>query len=156
MSEIQTTVLGVVRRRGEYLVQRLTDPSEGAFYRPIGGGIEFRETSEDALEREFREELGVSVSAGPVVGTMENLFTWDGEPEHELVVLRKAEFADESLYERDRFDGIDAGGTVEYEATWHTLDELAAATEPLYPAGLGAILRGEAGNGRGHVVGSRD
>ncbi|PSP55308.1 NUDIX hydrolase [Halobacteriales archaeon QS_1_67_19] len=156
MSEIQTTVLGVVRRDEESLVQRLIDPGGGSFYRPIGGGIEFRETSAEALEREFREELGARVSAGPVVGTMENLFAWDGTAEHELVVLRTAAFVDESLYDRDRFDGVDAGGDVEYEATWHTLAELAAASEPLYPAGLAELLRGETGAGRGHVVSPRE
>lgn len=152
MSDIKTTVLGVVRREEEYLVQRLTDPSGEEFHRFIGGGVEFGETSDEALEREFREELDLGIAAGPVVGTMENLFTWNNETQHEVVVLREAEFADESLYDRERFDGIDAGGTVEYEAEWHSLDELTAAQEPLYPEGIARLLRGELGGARGHVV----
>lgn len=94
----------------------------------------------------------MTVSAGPTVGTIENRFSWNGEPAHELVVLREAEFADESSYERDQFSGIDAGGTVEYEATWRTLEELATAPEPLYPEGIDRLVRGERGTGHGHVT----
>lgn len=156
VSQIRTTVLGIVRRDDEYLVQRLTAPDEGDFHRPIGGGVEFGETSGEALEREFREELDVAVSAGPTVGTVENLFTWDGEQQHEVVIARAAEFEDDALYDRDRFDGIDDGGAVEYEATWRTLRDLRAAPEPLYPEKLPGLLEGEAGTGRGHLSGSRE
>lgn len=152
MTDLSVTVLGIVRRDDEFLVQRLTDPGDGPFYRPIGGGVEFRETSGQALEREFREELDVAVEAGPTLGTLENLFTWNGEPRHELVVCRAAEFADVTLYERERFEGVDAGGAVEYEATWRALDDLAAGDEPFYPEGLMKLLRGDAGAGHGHAV----
>lgn len=154
MSDIRTTVLGVVRRDGELLVQRLVDPAGGPFYRPIGGGVEFGETSAEALEREFREELDVAVTAGPPIGTVENRFTWDERAAHELVVLREAAFVDETLYDRERFHGQDAGGTVEYEATWRTLADLGAAGEPLYPEGLDDLLHGEAGDGHGHLDGA--
>lgn len=151
MVDIGVTVLGVLRRDDAYLVQRLTDPAGEAFYRPIGGGMAFGEPSADALEREFREELGVEVVAGPPVGTIENRFTWDGEPDHEVVILREAAFVDGSLYERDRFHGIDAGGAVEYEATWRSLEELVAGPEPFYPEGIARLLDGNGGEGNGHV-----
>ena len=35
------------------LVSEMTDPIEGTFYRPPGGGIEFGETSEEAARREL-------------------------------------------------------------------------------------------------------
>lgn len=152
MSKVGITVLGILRRADELLVQQLTDPAAETFHRPIGGGVEFGEPSDVALEREFTEELGVAIDAGPTVATMENRFSWNGEPAHELVIVREAEFVDESLYDRERFDGVDAGGTVEYEATWKTLDALAAAPEPLYPEPLAAVLREERGEGTGHVT----
>ncbi|MFC4408115.1 NUDIX hydrolase [Haloarchaeobius iranensis] len=151
MPPIQTTVLGILERDGEYLLQRLTDPGEGAFYRPIGGGIEFGEESGAALEREFREELDVEITAGPTLGTIENRFSWDGEPDHELVVLRAAEFADESLYERETFSGVDNGGAVEYDAGWFDLESVQDGPEPLYPEGLVTLLDGD-GDGAGHVA----
>lgn len=151
MSEIQTTVLGIVSRDGEYLFQRLVDPGSDAFYRPIGGGIEFGETSAEALAREFREELDVEIDVGQPVGTMENRFTWDGDAAHEIVICRDASFVDDSLYERERFEGVDAGGAVEYEATWRGLDDFADDPEPLYPEGLAELLRTRRGAGYGHV-----
>lgn len=152
MSNVGITVLGILRRGDELLVQQLTDPAAETFHRPIGGGVEFGEPSDVALEREFLEELGVGIDAGPTVATMENRFSWDGEPAHELVIVREAEFVDESMYDRERFDGVDAGGTVEYEATWKALDALAAPPEPLYPEPLAAVLREESGEGTGHVT----
>lgn len=151
MSDIRVTVLGILQRQDEYLVQRLTEPGVGAFYRPIGGGVKFDERSADALEREFLEELGYHVTAGPTVGTLENQFEWRGEPAHELLIVRKATFDDGSLYDRERFDGTDAGGAVEYEATWQRLDRLVAASEPFYPTALPELLRGDRGTGNGHV-----
>jgi len=151
MSDIGVTVLGIVRREEAYLFQRLTDPSAETFYRPIGGGVQFGESTEEALEREFDEELGVSVSAGPVVGTVENRFTWNGDPAHEIVILRAASFVDDALYERSSFDGVDAGGAVEYEATWETVEDIVAGARPLYPEGLARLLRTGDGEGNGHV-----
>jgi len=151
MPPIQTKVLGVLERDGEHLLQRLTDPGEGAFYRPIGGSIEFGEESGEALEREFREELDVEITAGPTLGTIENRFSWEGEPDHELVVLRAAEFADESLYEREAFSGVDAGGAIEYDAGWFDLGTVQDGPEPLYPGGLRRLLDGD-GDGAGHVA----
>jgi len=150
MQGIRTTVLGVVRRDEEYLVQRLPDANDDPFHRPIGGGVEFGESSGEALEREFREELDAVIAAGPTVGTVENRFTWGGERKHEVVILRTAAFEDDALYDRDQFAGTDDGG-IGYEATWHTLAALRSAPEPLYPDGLGELLADDAGTGRGHL-----
>lgn len=151
MHGIRTTVLGIVRRDEEYLVQRLTDAGGDPFHRPIGGGVEFGESSGRALEREFREELDVAVSAGSTLGTIENRFAWGGERKHEVVIVRTAAFEDDALSGREQFEGVDDGG-IEYEATWHTLDALRDAPAPLYPDGLVGLLRGEAGVGRGHLA----
>ncbi|WP_247730415.1 NUDIX hydrolase [Halovivax limisalsi] len=151
MSDIQCKVLGLVRRDDEYLVQHLTDPGASGFYRPIGGGVEFGESSDEALAREFREELGIDLEVGQPVGTIENRFTWNGDADHEFVICRNATFVDDALYDRERFDGIDDGGRIEYEATWRTLDDLADGPEPLYPEGLEGLLRGHLGDGVGHV-----
>ena len=112
MPAIRANVLGALRRPDthEFLVQRLPLPGEPITARRfIGGGIEFGETSDDALEREFREELGVAVEAGPVVGTVENVYVWAGDPEHEFTVIREARFADRSLYDRETFRGVEDG-----------------------------------------------
>jgi ADP-ribose pyrophosphatase YjhB (NUDIX family) len=146
-------VLGILKRQNEYLVERIVDPSGTPFYRPIGGGVEFGEASGAALVREFQEELGVGITVTGAVGTIENRFEWDEEPQHELIVLQHAEFDDDSLYERSQFSVREEDGS-EREATWRTLDELRSSPEPLYPEEIAGLLRGRTGVGGGHVESS--
>lgn len=153
MSDIRAQVLGAPCRpdTGEFLVQRLSG-EETEFHRFVGGGIHRGERSSDAVEREFREELAVEVSAGPVLCTVENLFTDDGTHQHELVVVRDVAFEEPALYDRERFQGVDAGGDVEYEAYWRSLSTLESAEEPFYPAGIESVLAEANGQGVGHLV----
>jgi len=153
MSDIRGVALAALQHRdtGAYLVQRLPGTDDTHFHRFIGGGIEAGELSGAALEREFREELGVDIEAGPAVCTVENLFAFDGESHHELAVVREATFADGSLYDRDRFRGVDGapthdgasrgeGDRIEYEAYWRTIADLRAADAPFFPAGVADAL----------------
>ncbi len=55
--------------------------------RPPGGEVEFGERAEDAVRREFREELGADVSVLGQIGVMENLFLHEGARGHEVVFL---------------------------------------------------------------------
>ncbi|WP_313692196.1 NUDIX domain-containing protein [Halorarum halobium] len=156
MSSVRATVLGALRRPGtdEYLVQTLEMPPELTDARRfVGGGIEFGETSDDALEREFREELGVDVAAGPVVGTVENVYRWNDRAGHDLVVVREARFADDSLYGTDSFHGIDDGGSFEYDTEWRTVESLLDAPEPFFPRGVADLF---APDGVDHLVSEGD
>ena len=42
----------------------------------MGGGIEFLEKSEDALKREFKEELNIDIKVGKFLGISENIFNY--------------------------------------------------------------------------------
>ena len=54
--EIRPIVLGVAIKDGKLLVSEAYDSvKNNYFYRCLGGGIEFQETSIDALKREFKE-----------------------------------------------------------------------------------------------------
>lgn len=67
MTPVRTAVKGLVARDGEYLFLEQDTGDEHAWVLP-GGGVEFGETFEDALEREIREETSLSVDVGDVVG----------------------------------------------------------------------------------------
>ncbi|PSQ06773.1 hypothetical protein BRC97_05765 [Halobacteriales archaeon QS_6_71_20] len=153
MPDIRGVALGAVARpdTDEYLVQRLPGTDDTHFHRFIGGGIHPGEPSDTALEREFREELGVAVEAGPTVCTVENLFEWDGDARHEFAVVREATFADGALYDRERFAGVEGDGDdpFEYEAYWRTLPELRAAEAPFFPASVADAV---ASDGHVHLV----
>ena len=49
---------GVIIENDKMLLQKRSDDGTWAFH---GGGLEFGETFEDALKREFKEELGINV-----------------------------------------------------------------------------------------------
>lgn len=153
MAALDVTVVGAIHRDdGAYLVQRLTDPAGDPFYRPIGGGVKFDEPSDVALIREFDEELGLKIKVDRPLGTLENRFTFGDRRAHELVILWAAAFTDPEPYGRQQLHGHDAGGAVEYTATWQTLEELHAASAPCYPDGILGLMAGTGGWGHGHVA----
>jgi 8-oxo-dGTP pyrophosphatase MutT (NUDIX family) len=80
------------------------------FYRPIGGGIEFGEKSTEALEREVFEEIGESITNLIHLGNIENIFTYNGVPRHEIVFIYDGEFADQSIYQKSSFLGLEDNG----------------------------------------------
>lgn len=107
---LRPIALGVIRRRDAILVFKGHDPSTGeTFYRPLGGGIEFGEPVVEALRREIREELHVELGDVRYLGTLENLFVYDGRQGHEIVLVYEAMFADKSDYDRD-LEGEDGDG----------------------------------------------
>jgi 8-oxo-dGTP pyrophosphatase MutT (NUDIX family) len=113
------------------------------FYRPLGGGVEFGESSRETIVRELREEIGADVANLRYLGTIENIFTFEGDTGHEIVQVYDGELVDKSLYERDSFEGNDStpDGPLVFQAVWVSLDDVADGGAPLYPDGLLALLR---------------
>ena len=134
---IRVLALCVFRSRGRILVGRAFDPlKQETFCRPLGGEVEFGESTEAALRREMREELGVEIERPERLGVLENRFTYAGEPGHEIVFVYDAGLADPRMYDADTVPLNEPlwGGA----AIWLSLD--GPRDEPLYPEGLRALL----------------
>src|SRR5438552_18856672 len=102
---IAVCVLRHPQRPGHLLLEEGYDRVKREhFFRPLGGGIEFGERAQEALAREMREELDAALTDVRLLGVLENRFTFEGTPGHEVVFVFAAAFADRSLYEKSIFD----------------------------------------------------
>lgn len=136
---IRPIALCLFRQGDRLLVNEARDTLKQQNYcRPLGGGIEFGETSAAAVAREIREELDVEVVNLRLLGTLENIFVNNGVPGHEIVLVYDGEFADAALYEQPFLPGVESNG-VAFQAQWRSLDSFGADL-PLYPNGLLALL----------------
>jgi ADP-ribose pyrophosphatase YjhB (NUDIX family) len=136
--QIRVLALGIIWRGDELLVAEGYDPSKRqTFYRPLGGGVEFGERARDALIREFAEELGAELVNIRYLETLENIFTYDDQPGHEIILLFQADFTDKTFYACDDLIAVDADLRV--PTAWKRLDECTDET-PLYPDGLRDVL----------------
>jgi ADP-ribose pyrophosphatase YjhB (NUDIX family) len=130
------------RNGDRILVSRDYDSVEqDYYYRPLGGGIEFGETSRDAIVREIREELGAEIEDVRWLGTLENIFTLEGERGHEIILVYDATFVDRSLYTREVLVGHEHEADTTFHAEWKSLDELEDGTARFVPEGLSALIK---------------
>ncbi|GAB4134292.1 MAG: NUDIX hydrolase [Cyanobacteria bacterium J069] len=132
---IRALVLCLFRDQDRILVSRDYDSvKQSDYYRPLGGGIEFGETSRDALIREMREELGAEIEQLEWLGTLENIFTLEGKLGHEIVLIYDAKFGDRTLYNQPTLTGSEQGKP--FTAAWKSLSEFSDSGLRLVPEGL--------------------
>ena len=130
----------VLTRRDQILVGPAFDTTKGEdFYCPPGGGIEFGERAIDAIHREMREELQIELDDVELVAVLENIFTYDGCPGHELVFVFRARATDPTIYERDEIMGEENGQPM--PTRWIALEQFANGSLRLYPDGLFDLLQ---------------
>ena len=140
---IRPLAICVFRNRGRILVTEAHDPvKRQSFCRPLGGGIEFGETSAQAVAREVREEINAEVANLKLIGTLENIFTYLGATGHEIVQVYDGEFVDESLYGLASIPGAESNGQA-FQAIWREL-ECFSTELPLFPEGLLQLLNSKA------------
>jgi len=138
MNKIRPLAICVFQREGRILLMEGFDPvKQEPFYRPLGGRIEFGETGAETIRRELMEELQAEVGDVWYLGTLENIFTFNGQAGHEIVLVYDGCFVDERLYKNDVIEGMDDNAP--FRAVWKSLDDL-GVYPPVYPTGLLNLL----------------
>lgn len=140
-NKIRPLAICVFRHNGRILVAEGYDSiKRQTFYRPLGGKIEFGERGVDTVIRELREEIKAEVTDLHYLGTLENIFTYQGQTGHEIVLVYDGRFMDESLYARASIEGQDDDEPL-FSAYWKSLDFFRdKKAPPLYPHGLLDLL----------------
>jgi 8-oxo-dGTP pyrophosphatase MutT (NUDIX family) len=142
MHRIRPLAICVFRHQDRILVAEAYDPvKQETFYRPLGGGIEFGEYGEQTIHRELGEEIGAEVCELHYLGTLENIFVFNGMPGHEIVQVYDGALKDVSLYEQTVIIGreVDMGET--FRAVWKHIEEFGPGKSILYPTGLLGMLK---------------
>lgn len=128
--EIRPIVLGLAIRDNKLLVSEGFDNAKNqTFYRCLGGGIEFLEKSDDALRREFLEEINTDIIINDFLGISENIFTYEGKSAHELVFYYLIDFSNEDY--KDEYVVNDDDG--QSRALWIDINEFKNGNKILYP-----------------------
>jgi histidine triad (HIT) family protein len=137
---VRPIVIGLAIRGDQILANEGYDHHKGErFYRPPGGGMEFGETSEDTLRREFREELNAEIVEAGYVGALENVFVFAGQPGHEIVLVYRVELAHDDRFTSDTVAGTESDGS-RFTARWLPLADARTGAARLYPEGLLELL----------------
>ena len=137
---IRVIAIAIIRRDDQILVFEGYDHvKDQTFFRPLGGGVEFGESSLDALRREFSEEINAKLTNLRYLATLENIFEVYGEPGHEVIFIYEGELVDKTLYEKEVIVGFEDNGD-RFKALWRSLDTFRSGRYPLYPTGLLALL----------------
>ncbi|MFT4218590.1 MAG: NUDIX domain-containing protein [Micropruina sp.] len=139
-SRIRNIAVGLVVRDGWVLAcEHAVIPGHHRFVRAIGGGIEFGERAEDALRREFQEELGVDLTTTELLAVTENLYQIAGNPGHEIVHVFAVRCPELEQFPLDATRPVLDNDSV---AAWYPLSDLADGNPPLYPNGVTELALG--------------
>jgi 8-oxo-dGTP pyrophosphatase MutT (NUDIX family) len=130
--QIRFLVIAVIKRGDRVFLSQGFDPVKNeTFYRGMGGGVDFGESSFDALKREFIEEINAEITNIKYLGCLESIFQFKGTTGHEVIQVYQADFADEKFYE------IESINFKEKErvktALWVKINELKSGNLKLVP-----------------------
>ena len=133
---ISTKALGLHWRGNRLLATEILDDCGNIKgVRPLGGSVEFGETWQQALIREFTEELGITVEITGPPQVMENIFEHHGAMGHEIIFVAEVCFPDAAFADQDCIKFTEDNGA-KCTARWFDLDDLDGAGHALFPTGL--------------------
>jgi len=139
IERIRVIAVGLLVRDARALVEIYpASEKHPAFARALGGGVDFGETAADAVVREFREELGVTVTAVRLLGITENIFDAGYKRGHEIVHVFAIESPELTALSADaEIPVLDSTTT----ARWVALEDFQDGGLPFFPSGMIDVIR---------------
>jgi 8-oxo-dGTP pyrophosphatase MutT (NUDIX family) len=133
---IKVKSLAWIEDEGKLLLVEFFDiVKRGHYYRAPGGHVEFGETTLIALRREMREELGaeIEVCGEPLI--LENIFTCNGNPGHEIAYLYPCRLLDQNINTREDLSLTEENGE-QWAVKWIPIQDCLDGKVRLVPEGL--------------------
>lgn len=130
--EIRVLALGLIRDGERIFISEGYDPvKQQTFYRAMGGGVDFGETSRDALQREFQEEIQAGLTNIHYLGCLENLFSFNGQQGHEILQVYQCDFVEPKFYQLEQL--VFAEGNRKKKALWVEISRFTSGELKLVP-----------------------
>ena len=115
-------VAGIAVQNGKVLLQK---PTNEDFYAFPGGHVEFGETNEETLIREFKEEIGADIAVKELKWVAEAFFPWGKSPCHQICLYYAIEITDEDIPKDGMFMAKEhiEGRNFDLEFHWVPIEE---------------------------------
>ncbi len=140
LGKIRVLALGLIRDGGRIFVSEGYDSlKQETYYRALGGGVDFGETSEAALKREFQEEIQADLTNINYLGCIESIFICNGKQGHEIIQLYECDFVDSKFYQLESLIFSESKNH-QHQALWVDIAEFKSDKLRLVPEGFFAYL----------------
>ncbi|HYW20020.1 MAG TPA: NUDIX hydrolase [Nodularia sp. (in: cyanobacteria)] len=140
LGKIRVLALGLIRDGGRIFVSEGYDSlKQETYYRALGGGVDFGETSQAALKREFQEEIQADLTNIHYVGCIENIFTFNGKQGHEIIQLYQCDFVNSKFYQLESLIFSESTNH-QHKALWVDISHFKSGKLRLVPEAFFAYL----------------
>jgi 8-oxo-dGTP pyrophosphatase MutT (NUDIX family) len=140
--ETRQAALCLIQHCSAFLVAEIQDPQTNlVLHRPPGGGVEEGETPEQAVRRELREELGITLTAVLQLGTVDHVWFWNGREVRERAWLFLASSSDDARLSRGECPELVEADGQRIRTVWRPIEENIASLPPLCPSRIAEFLR---------------
>ena len=140
--ETRQAALCLIQYGNAFLVAEIQDPQTNlVLHRPPGGGVEEGETPEQAVRRELREELGITLTAVLELGTVDHVWFWNGREVRERAWLFLASSSDDARLSRGECPELVEADGQRIKTVWRPIEEDIASLPPLCPSRIAEFLR---------------